>query len=120
MNIEQAKENIAFYMEKYDITRYELKTENIRNEDKKYIGNKHERMCRFCGKTKGETTFKKVAHAIPELIGNKVLISFEECDECNKIFSKLENELANFLILNALPQVLKVKKVYLLIKVKVA
>lgn len=97
MNIEQAKENIFFYMEKYDITRYELKTENISNEDKIYIGNKDDRVCRFCGKVKEETTFKKVAHAIPELIGNKVLISFEECDECNENFSKLENELANFI-----------------------
>lgn len=97
MNHEQVKENIAFYMENYDITRYLLKTENISNEDKKYIGNKNERKCRFCGKAKGETTFKKVAHAIPELIGNKILISFEECDKCNEIFSKLENELANFI-----------------------
>ncbi|CAM4310280.1 HNH endonuclease [Bacillus manliponensis] len=97
MNRNDAKQHIEFYIENYNITTYKLKTENIRNEDKEFIGDKNKRKCRFCGKEKGETTFKKIAHAIPELIGNKVLISYEECDECNKIFSKLENELANYL-----------------------
>ncbi|HDR7656204.1 TPA: hypothetical protein QCX68_001616 [Bacillus wiedmannii] len=97
MNRNDAKKHIEFYMENYDIRTYKLKTENIGNADKKFIGDKSKRKCRFCGKEKGETTFKKVAHAIPELVGNKVLISYEECDECNKIFSKLESELANYL-----------------------
>ncbi|MEK4735135.1 MULTISPECIES: HNH endonuclease [Bacillus] len=97
MKQNDAKKHIEFYMENYNITTYKLKTENIRNEDKEFIGGKNKRKCRFCGKEKGKTTFRKIAHAIPELLGNKVLISYEECDECNKIFSKLENELANYL-----------------------
>ncbi|MBD8523749.1 HNH endonuclease [Lysinibacillus fusiformis] len=95
--MKNAKKHIDFYMENYDITQFIIKTENIENNDKKYIGNKENGECRFCGRVKGETTFSKIAHAIPELIGNKVLISFEECDECNKLFSKLENELANYI-----------------------
>ena len=97
LNQSDVQKHINFYMENYNILSYKLKTENIENKDKKFIGDKNRRKCRFCGKEKVETTFKKVAHAIPELVGNKVLISFEECDECNKIFSKLESELANYI-----------------------
>ncbi|WP_286863705.1 MULTISPECIES: hypothetical protein [unclassified Herbaspirillum] len=54
--------------------------------------------CRYCGKVEGEVTFKKIAHALPELIGNKYLFSLDECDGCNVAFDKeLENNLANFL-----------------------
>lgn len=99
MDFVKAIEHLNFYDENYHVIRHSIKTKRIKNKDKKYIGDKKQRKCRFCGKTKEGTTFKKVAHAIPELIGNKVLISFEECDQCNKIFSKLENELANYLAL---------------------
>jgi hypothetical protein len=38
------------------------------------------------------------AHAIPEVIGNKSLFSYYECDDCNKrIFHRLDNHLANLL-----------------------
>lgn len=97
LNKSDVQKHINFYMENYHIFSYKLKGENIENKDKKFIGDKNRRKCRFCGKEKEETTFKKVAHAIPELVGNKVLISFEECDECNEIFSKLESELANYI-----------------------
>lgn len=91
------QKHIQFYMDNYKIYTRKLKTDNIENKDKRFIGEKDRRKCRFCGKEKGETAFRKIAHAIPKLVGNKVLISFEECDECNDIFSKLENELANYL-----------------------
>jgi len=55
------------------------------------------RVCRFCGKGAGETTFKSDAHIIPQLMGNKYLLSDEECDACNKVFMRYENDLANFL-----------------------
>lgn len=61
-----------------------------------YLGNKGR--CRYCGKNKPQVTFKKVAHAIPELLGNKCLFSNDECDDCNSYFDQhLENNLANFL-----------------------
>lgn len=56
-----------------------------------------ERLCRFCGLKEPDTTFKKVAHLIPELLGNHNLLSEFECDACNEKFSIYENHLANFL-----------------------
>lgn len=44
-----------------------------------------------------DTTFRKEAHIIPELLGNKYLVSDFECDNCNILFNKYENELANWL-----------------------
>lgn len=49
--------------------------------------NKKDRSCRFCGRSEGDgATFKKVAHAIPEALGNKNVVLTEECDECNEFF----------------------------------
>lgn len=68
---------------------------------KKYLGNKNNRVCRFCGLKSPDTTFKKEAHAFPELIGNKVLISNYECDVCNEKFSRtLEDHFAKYTGLN--------------------
>lgn len=66
--------------------------------DLKNLKPKHERTCRFCGKTNGETTFQSEAHLIPESLGNKELLSDFECDLCNYQFgNKYDNELSNFL-----------------------
>lgn len=54
-------------MENYNKLSYKLKTENIKNKDKKFIGDKSRKKCRFCGKEKEETTFKKVAHFLSNL-----------------------------------------------------
>lgn len=50
-----------------------------------FIGEEDEkkRICRFCGKSQPEVTFNKVAHAIQEALGNKLLVCYEECDTCN-------------------------------------
>ncbi|NCI51353.1 HNH endonuclease [Sediminibacterium roseum] len=58
---------------------------------------KTDRSCRFCQKQMPDVTFKKDAHIYPEFIGNRKLVSDFECDECNSIFSKLENDLNHFL-----------------------
>jgi hypothetical protein len=42
--------------------------------------------CRFCGGKPPERTFKKRAHAVSELLGNKVMKSLYECDTCNERF----------------------------------
>ncbi len=47
-----------------------------------------ERKCRFCGKSKPEVSFRKEAHAIPEFLGNKSVISMNECDICNEFFAR--------------------------------
>jgi hypothetical protein len=58
---------------------------------------KRERICRFCTKSAPETTFKSKSHIIPELLGNKSILSDSECDICNRKYSVFESHLANFL-----------------------
>lgn len=66
-----------------------------------YLGDKNNRICRFCGKQHPDVTFNNEAHAIPEFIGNKRLITYYECDTCNSKFSKLlENHMANYMNLH--------------------
>ncbi|EDZ57027.1 transcriptional regulator, AbrB family protein [Bacillus cereus H3081.97] len=60
-----------------------------------FLGEKNE--CRFCGRKKGEVKFRKEAHAISELLGNHMLFLNDECDDCNQLFSKWENDLGNYL-----------------------
>jgi len=60
------------------------------SDTRTHIGASHRnyRVCRFCGKSTADpgVTFRKVAHAIPEALGNKGLILNEECDTCNETF----------------------------------
>jgi len=50
--------------------------------------------CRFCDGEPPERTFKKRAHAVSELLGNKVMKSLYECDTCNERFCGFEDDLA--------------------------
>lgn len=56
-----------------------------------------DRVCRFCKRKSGDTTFRKDAHVFPFALGNKYLVSDFECDQCNTTFSRFENDLINFL-----------------------
>jgi hypothetical protein len=51
---------------------------------------KAKRSCRFCGNT-GSEKFKDIAHAIPEALGNKLLVCNEECDACNHTLNAIED-----------------------------
>lgn len=75
-----------------------VKSDNLDFHDK-YITRK-ERTCRFCGLSYPDTTFKNKAHLIPFSLGNKRLLSYVECDECNSLFSKFENDINNYLGIN--------------------
>jgi hypothetical protein len=55
---------------------------------KTYIGNKGQ--CRYCGE-RGARYFKTEAHAFPEGLGNRWVISRDECDKCNHLFSKYDD-----------------------------
>lgn|GEM_PF-1319911 len=61
---------------------------------------KEKKICRFCNNginTTKKVTFDNKAHIIPEALGNKGLITYEECDECNSKFGKtIEKDLINF------------------------
>lgn len=68
----------------------------IPNDYKKYKIPK-EKICRFCGKSSPVVTFKKKAHAISELLGNKKLCLRQECDECNALFGTYEDAFGKFI-----------------------
>ena len=72
-----------------------------------------DKKCRFCGKKEPEVTFKKKAHAISEMLGNKVFLSDNECDQCNMFFgNELENDLGKYLgLIRTLTQTEGKKKV---------
>lgn len=55
---------------------------------KVYIGNRQPRRCRYCGKDESQVSFKAEAHAIPEFLGNRLVIANDECDACNTFFSE--------------------------------
>lgn len=80
---------IAYYEARYDIIGSWL----IEPGMKITLGSKTDRACRFCGKKEPEVTFKKEAHAFPELLGNKSITTRYECDECNQFFgSTIEDD----------------------------
>jgi hypothetical protein len=45
------------------------------------------RRCRFCLRGEPEAAFESVAHAVPEFLGNKAILSLNECDDCNARFA---------------------------------
>jgi hypothetical protein len=53
--------------------------------------------CRYCGKSRDATLFRTDAHAIPAFLGNRFLLSKDECDECNKLFKDYDDSLSKFL-----------------------
>ena len=64
-----------------------------------YLGDANNKICRFCGKNKSETSFRSEAHVFPQFVGNKKLLSYYECDSCNKFFSEgIENSFANYFL----------------------
>lgn len=61
------------------------------------LGDKGNRVCRFCGRSEFDVSFKKKAHAIPEALGNKSIFTYYECDGCNQYFGQtIENDLGNW------------------------
>jgi hypothetical protein len=57
------------------------------------------KVCRFCDRGEDTAQFKKVAHAIPELTGNRTLARLNECDDCNARFSAFEDDLGTMTLL---------------------
>lgn len=81
---------------------------------------KSKRVCRYCNKSKPEVSFKKVAHSISKALGNKKIITNDECDTCNEKFGKgIENDLILYLSLFRNFSALKGKKVSLNLKEKI-
>lgn len=76
---------------------YELISEISSEHDIVNFVPKENRICYFCKEKFPIAKFTKDAHLIPELLGNRKLVYYNECDICNGMFSKYENDLANFL-----------------------
>lgn len=84
---------LQYYEQRYDVLHFSL----LNQIDFEFLGNKEQRICRFCRKSEPDVTFEKIAHVIPESTGNQFLASYYECDVCNKKFGRqLEAEFANF------------------------
>ena len=76
-------------MEKH-LDKYDIKNFNLDKDSKIKIGEgkKEDRVCRFCKQKYPSVKFNSVAHTISEALGNKKLITNDECDECNGYFDK--------------------------------
>jgi hypothetical protein len=66
------------------------------HQKKLYLGDRSNKVCRFCGRDSSATRFSKVAHLLPQFMGNNMLFSHFECDECNALFSKYETAFTNY------------------------
>ena len=76
VSLTPVEEAFTFYDDHYD----GLGQWILQPGKKFFLGDKANRQCRFCEKRSPEVTFRKKAHAIPELLGNKSLITYYECD----------------------------------------
>lgn len=53
-------------------------------------------VCRYCKRTNKEVTFNQDTHLLPELLGENEILTYDECDKCNKLFSKFESNFSIF------------------------
>lgn len=86
---EQTAKDIAFFTSHFDII---VNRTMPAGGHKEYLGHMED-PCRFCGRSAPEVKFSKIPHTVPELLGNRTLVSHYECDECNVRFGKLEADL---------------------------
>lgn len=79
--------------ENYTMSAFDENTKNKIGESVKA-----NRICRYCDKGADEVKFQKIAHTISEALGNKKIITNDECDNCNEKFgSGIENDLILYL-----------------------
>ena len=74
---------VSFYEKNYRLVDVNLA---LGPNDKRYLGDRAAKTCRFCGRSTPDVTFKQETHALPEAVGNKSLITHYECDVCNDKF----------------------------------
>ncbi len=67
--------------------------ENLKEATKAKLKTIH---CRFCKKSREETTFTEKTHLLSKALGNYNYYSHDECDDCNKLFGIRENDLARY------------------------
>ncbi len=83
---EKQLESLAFYEEHYQV----IFDQPLRS-DRPLALTDHtsqaDRRCRFCGEGTPDVDFRQTAHAVPEFLGNKSLVSMNECDNCNSFLA---------------------------------
>lgn len=82
---------VAYLWDHYEVL-------SFNGADRRSIGtyDKSKRICRFCGKSIPDVSFQHKSHAISEALGNKGLVCYEECDDCNSRFNNtIEQDLIN-------------------------
>lgn len=62
-----------------------------------YLGTKSPRRCRFCGLAWPDVKFGNAAHVLPQFMGNRNVLSWFECNNCNDRFSRYESSFAQFI-----------------------
>lgn len=85
----EALKALQFYLDNYST----LMFQGLGGNKQIILGSKPFK-CRFCGGEPPHRTFKKRAHAVSELLGNKAMKSLYECDFCNERFCGFEDDLA--------------------------
>lgn len=84
---------LSFYNEHYDIIFRHM----WHHGERMTLENERNKCCRFCQNCPPDVTFRNKAHAVPESLGNKGLISSYECDACNDLFGRtIENDLGEW------------------------
>lgn len=86
----KAMKLMNFYAENYETLVFRDLDPQIKKET---LGDKPP-ICRFCQSDQSSASFANDAHVIPAFIGNKILFSRYECDDCNSRFSEFEDDLA--------------------------
>ena len=77
---------------------YEMFAFNENTKNKIGELDKSKRVCRYCNERSPKVSFRKIAHSISEALGNKKIITNDECDACNEKFGKgIENDLILYL-----------------------
>lgn len=78
-----------YYAERYDVVvDYEFEAKPPIRLNDHASKDQAARRCRFCGLGMPAVTFKKKAHAVPELLGCKTIRSMNECDKCNSFLAR--------------------------------
>jgi hypothetical protein len=86
----EALKALRFYTDRYET----LFFRGVGGANKQIMLGTKPNKCRFCDGERPARTFKKRAHAVSELLGNKAVKSLHECDVCNERFAAFEDDLA--------------------------
>lgn len=78
-------ERLEWFKARYDIVSFFAFQPD---SERVYLGDKAKQVCRYCGRAAPVVKFKKLAHAIPDQVGNDWLFDYEECDVCNGDLAK--------------------------------